>query len=341
MLLYFMKRSILLLLVYILTGWNVQAASREEKGLESVTDTIINYFDNLGNSVSTKAESRSYQYIVSIGNDSEKLFNIVSYYADTDSMKSFGYSRDSTASRIGWKYIGDFTTYYPNGQLKSLETFDIHALPIDSSYYYYPTGKLKMLVTQVESGQSPFVGIPMTKPYYLLYLDSIGNYLLKRGNGFLRLDYDDGTYIEGELKDNEREGKWNGWNMGSQYEELYLHGTLQSGKRFRATGEVISYDAETKEIAPMPPLKMDQYMKAIYKNIKIPNDLVNQLKSEATLVKFVVNKDGHLSKFTYDKDVPMKIRSEITTAIQRIGSWEPGRLQGEPVAVSYTIPVRL
>ncbi len=82
-------------------------------------------------------------------------------------------------------------------------------------------------------------------------------------------------------------------------------------------------------------------MKAIYKNIKIPNDLVNQLKSEATLVKFVVNKDGHLNKFTYDKDVPMKIRSEITIAIQRIGSWEPGRLQGEPVAVSYTIPVRL
>lgn len=73
-------------------------------------------------------------------------------------MKSFAYSRDSTVGVFGWKYIGESTTYYPNGQLKSLEKFDTNGSAIDSSYYYYPTGKLKMLVTQVESGQNPFTG---------------------------------------------------------------------------------------------------------------------------------------------------------------------------------------
>jgi len=81
-------------------------------------------------------------------------------------------------------------------------------------------------------------------------LDSLGNYLLKRGNGFIRFDYENGEYIEGELKDNEREGKWEGWNKESRYEEQYLAGILQSGKRFRANGELISYDAEKKESAP-------------------------------------------------------------------------------------------
>ncbi len=113
-----------------------------------------------------------------------------------------------------------------------------------------------MLVTHIDTAQNPFTGSRMTKPYHLLYMDSLGNYLLKRGNGFLRMDYDDGTYFEGELKDNEKEGKWEGWNMGSRYEEQYLGGVFQSGKRFRSNGEVVLYDAETKQSAPILPLKL-------------------------------------------------------------------------------------
>ena len=198
-----------------------------------------------------------------------------------------------------------------------------------------------MLVTQVQSGQNPFTGTPITKPYYLLYLDSLGNYLLKRGNGFIHFDYDNGDHIEGELKDNEREGNWVGWNMESRYEEHYLAGVLQNGKRFRANGEVISYDADTRESAPIPSLKMDQFMKAISRQIDLPDHLIAQLKSSIINVRFVVNKDGKLSDFKYDNDIPSGVKEKITTAIQSVGPWKPGRLQGEPVAISYTIPIRL
>lgn len=174
-----------------------------------------------------------------------------------------------------------------------------------------------------------------------MYLDSLGNYLLKRGNGFIRFDYDNGDYMEGELKDNEREGKWEGWNMESRYEEQYLAGVLQSGKRFRANGELISYDADTRESAPIPSLKMDQFTKAIYRQIDLPDNLIAQLKSTIIHVKFVVNKDGRLSDFKYDSDIPFEIKREITAAIQGVGPWKPGRLQGEPVAINYTIPIRL
>ncbi|UQA76505.1 energy transducer TonB [Sphingobacterium siyangense] len=336
-----MKRLILVLIVLVLIGANTEAFSTNERGEVFISDTIVNYFDKSGNSVGTKLASHSYQCIVPVGDESNRFFNIVSYYTDTDSMKSFAYSRDSTVGVFGWKYIGESTTYYPNGQLKSLEKFDTNGSAIDSSYYYYPTGKLKMLVTQVESGQNPFTGGAITKPYYLLYLDSLGNYLLKRGNGFIRLDYDNGDYIEGELKDNEREGKWEGWNMESRYEEQYLAGVLQSGKRFRANGELISYDADTRESAPIPSLKMDQFMKTVSQQIDVPDNLIAQLKSTIIHVKFVVNNDGRLSDFKYDSDIPFEIKKEITAAIQRVGPWKPGRLQGEPVAINYSIPIRL
>ncbi|QQT62789.1 MULTISPECIES: hypothetical protein [Sphingobacterium] len=336
-----MKRSILVLIVLVFIGANTEAFSSKARGNVFNSDTIVNYFDKSGNAVKTKLASHSYECIVPVGDESNRFFNIVSYYTATDSMKSFAYSRDSTVGVFGWKYVGESTTYHPNGQLKSLEKFDTNGSAIDSSYYYYPTGKLKMLVTQVESEQNPFTGSPITKPYYLLYMDSLGNYLLKRGNGFIRFDYDNGDYIEGELKDNEREGKWEGWNMESRYEEQYLAGVLQSGKRFRANGELISYDSDTKELAPMPFLKMEQFMKAVYRQIDLPDHLIAQLKSSIINVRFVVNKDGRLSDFKYDNDIPNGVKGKITTAIQSAGPWQPGRLQGEPVAINYTIPIRL
>lgn len=336
-----MKRSTLFLIVLIFIGAITEAFSSKARGKVFISDTIVNYFDKSGNPVKTKPESHTYQCIVPVGDESSRFFNIVSYYTDTDSIKSFAYSRDSTVGFFGWNYVGESTVYYPNGQLKSLEKFDADGVPTDSSYYYYPTGKLKMLVTHIDTAQNPFTGSRMTKPYHLLYMDSLGNYLLKRGSGFLRLDYSDGAYFEGELKNNEKDGRWEGFNMGSRYEEQYLGGVLQSGKRFRSNGEVILYDAETKESAPILPLKLKQFMEAVYRQIDISDNLITQLKSRLVNVTFVVNKDGRLSKFKYDQDIPIKVSSAITTAIQAVGPWKPGRLQGEPVAVSYTIPISL
>jgi len=107
-----------------------------------VSDKVVNYFDKSGNPVRTKLASYSYQCIVPEGDESNGFFNIVSYYIAT-AIKSLAYSRDSTVGIFGWKYVGESTVYYPDGQLKSLEKFDIDGSTIDSSYYYYPTDRLK------------------------------------------------------------------------------------------------------------------------------------------------------------------------------------------------------
>ena len=146
-LLYFMKGSILVLIVLVFIGAHTEAFSSKARGKVFINDTMVNYFDKSGNAVKTKLASYSYQCIVPVGDESNRFFNLVSYYTETDSMKSFAYSRDSTAGFFGWKYVGESTVYYPNGQLKSLEKFDTNGSAIDSSYYYYPTGKLKMLVS--------------------------------------------------------------------------------------------------------------------------------------------------------------------------------------------------
>lgn len=79
-----------------------------------------------------------------------------------------------------------------------------------------------MLTVHQEFDRNPFTGTVITKPYHLLYMDSTGNYLLKRGNGFIGLDNEGSTYFERELKDNKREGLWNGWNMEAFMKHLML-----------------------------------------------------------------------------------------------------------------------
>ena len=340
-----MKRQIFFLVVLInigiLTTLSSLAEYKDNTYVFKHPDTLINYFDKSGSSVPTKAESYSYRIISPIGNNSEDLSQIVSYYTETDSIKSMGYGRyhESLSQQI--YYIGELVSYYPKGQMESLQRFDGYSQPIDSSYYYYPNGKLRMLTVHEEFDRNPFTGTVITKPYYLLYMDSIGNYLLKRGNGFVRFDNEDSSYIEGELKDNKREGLWKGWNMGAFYEEFYVNDSLVNGKRFRANGEVVSYDVDTKELIATPPIKIEKFVKTIEKIIDVPQHIIDQTKGESISVSFIIDKEGRVGHFKYNEDVHYKIRIEITKAIENLGQWNPARVQGEPVAISYTMSIRL
>ncbi len=84
-----MKRSTLFLIVLIFIGAMTEAFSSKARGKVFISDTIVNYFDKSGNPVKTKPESHTYQCIVPVGDELSRFFNIVSYYTDTDSIKSF------------------------------------------------------------------------------------------------------------------------------------------------------------------------------------------------------------------------------------------------------------
>ncbi|MCS4165459.1 hypothetical protein M2419_002546 [Sphingobacterium sp. BIGb0116] len=65
--------------------------------------------------------------------ESNRFFNIVSYYTSTDSMKSLAYSLDSTVGVFGWKYIGESSTYHPNRQLSKIMFY----FPMIKGMVYY------------------------------------------------------------------------------------------------------------------------------------------------------------------------------------------------------------
>ena len=305
-------------------------------------DTSYTYFNSNGEIIDSKIGSYSYQQIIPYGSDSLDLYNIVHYYTETDSLKSNGYIYNfNHPFEFGVKYTGEFVSYFPNGNLESLQRFDEYSEPIDSSYYYYPNGKLKMIVVHQEIGKKIFSGTTDTHPFYLLYLDSVGNYLVKRGNGFLRISGPGDSYIEGELKNNKKEGKWSGWNMGTFYEELYHDDLLFQGKRFKKNGDIVLYFQENMESIATYPKGLQVFMRGLYENLNISYDLIKGISSESISVTFMVDRDGRTRNFRIAEQVPLKFREQLVSAIQKMGNWIPAKLQGMEVNVNYTIPIRI
>lgn len=56
-------------------------------------------------------------------------------------------------------------------------------------------------------------------------------------------------------------------------------------------------------------------------------------------VSFVVEMDGSLSNVQFLTYVREPLRGEITEAILKSPTWLPGSINGEPVRVSYTLPI--
>lgn len=58
------------------------------------------------------------------------------------------------------------------------------------------------------------------------------------------------------------------------------------------------------------------------------------------LATFIVNKDGRASDIEIIKDIGSGCGAEVLRVLQGMPAWQPGTLDGYPVKVKYTLPVR-
>lgn len=78
----------------------------------------------------------------------------------------------------------------------------------------------------------------------------------------------------------------------------------------------------------------------INKNLKYPEEAKNSTIQGAVFVGFVVEKDGSLSNIVIKRGLPGGCSEEALRVIRLMPKWNPGKLQGVPVRVSYILPVR-
>ncbi len=296
-------------------------------------DTIIRFFDLEGDFLTTKDKSYYYRQVYPVSNEPRRLYRVQSFYTDTNLPKFSGHSLNYDGKTL--KYFGETVSYFPTGKVESVELYDELSYLIDTAYYYHPNGKLKALVyyePNKTEAQANF-------PHYLLYLDSLGNILLRNGNGFFRFDYKNGQYIEGELVNDKREGIWTGWDQ-SKYEEFYKEDILINGKRYLPDGKINTYSAETMEQAPKYHGDLMADVELVMRGVQFPLEFFEKYKKKTILVSFVINKSGATEDYEIEEDYDLEIKRMMIEAMQRLGKWTPAYLKGIPVRVRFTVPVR-
>ena len=79
--------------------------------------------------------------------------------------------------------------------------------------------------------------------------------------------------------------------------------------------------------------------KFIARNVKYPSEArVNGIQGKV-FVKFVVSKTGEVTNINIARSVDPHLDAEAVRVLANLPKWKPGTIKGEPVNVSFTVPI--
>ena len=80
-------------------------------------------------------------------------------------------------------------------------------------------------------------------------------------------------------------------------------------------------------------------MRYLQSNINYPANAAMNNIGGRVILQFVVEKDGHIGEVKVVRSIDPEIDAEAVRVVKSLPDFIPGRQDGEPVAVWYTIPV--
>ena len=111
------------------------------------------------------------------------------------------------------------------------------------------------------------------------------------------------------------------------------------------TSEVAVASNEQDEILPvadelpMFPGGMQEMIKFLQQEIKYPEEAMEKKIQGRVVVQFVVNKDGSICNDTVVRSIDPLLDAEAVRVIHSMPNWEPGKQDGQPVRVRFTMPI--
>ena len=110
---------------------------------------------------------------------------------------------------------------------------------------------------------------------------------------------------------------------------------VEAGKQLKGTPvfEVV------EEMPEFPGGGMSAFMDYIKKNMRYPASAKEYGTQGRVIVQFVVDKDGSIKESKLLRSVDKELDAEALRLISSMPKWKPGKQNGQPVAVRYTVPV--
>jgi len=96
---------------------------------------------------------------------------------------------------------------------------------------------------------------------------------------------------------------------------------------------------ESAEIMPKYPGGASGLMSYLARNIKYPFDAQQSKTQGRVVIQMIVNKDGHVINPKVIQSVSPSLDAEAIRVVMGMPRWEPGKNDGQTVAVQYTLPI--
>lgn len=97
---------------------------------------------------------------------------------------------------------------------------------------------------------------------------------------------------------------------------------------------------KTAEVMPSFPggeQKMNQFLAD---NIKYPKEALDAKKEGTVYVSFIVDETGKITDVRMAKRMAYGMDQEAMRVVRAMPNWTPGKQDGKPVAVQFTLPVK-
>jgi protein TonB len=95
----------------------------------------------------------------------------------------------------------------------------------------------------------------------------------------------------------------------------------------------------TLEVMPEPVGGTDAWSKFLNRNLRFPSAAQEAGISGRVIVSFVIEKDGRLTDITVVRGAGYGMDEEASRVLKLAKPWKPGKQNGNPVRVRYTIPM--
>jgi TonB family protein len=166
------------------------------------------------------------------------------------------------------------------------------------------------------------------------------NYEARTKEGFSRVWYPNGR-LKSEIE--YKEGKINGKRM-TYFEngrikrnETFVNGELMEGHIYNNEGkEVTNYEYQSAATYPGGLIEVVNFVK---KETIYPKKLKKKGIEGKVVITFTVSKTGDVVNATVVKSANPKMDKEALRVINSLLKWEPAMLDGEPIPMSYNIPI--
>jgi TonB family protein len=140
----------------------------------------------------------------------------------------------------------------------------------------------------------------------------------------------------GQFANGKREGKWYYWQEdGSLRRQVQWHAGIEvppAGARLATNNKVyLLVEQMPKFLGPMP---LGQYLAATtHRPAQMPAG------GGRVYIKFVVGPQGTITSTSIIKGFDPACDAEALRAVAALPRWQPGLRNGQPVAVSFTVPI--